>query len=310
MLYDDPQLLLLPIEGFSCRESIEDDSESECQSDLPVIFHCSLPPSASRVKQYTFGCRKPSFDALSSGEESVEDFDASAVDPNFFDVGYSLAGSTGFCVWAGARFMVESFALSRDRLALPDICGCRVLELGAGVGLLGTMLAGEGAEVLLTDLRTLVDNAISPNLSRNAIDSKVESPRWLCSESDENIVYSIGKGWASAKPLDWSRPVEDQLCDDQLQNIDIVVASDWAWLASMLDMLLDTVASLFRKGASSFFMAFQRREKNVGHALFTTEAHLCETVGKRGWSLSLRAWRPVVLTDKTETVVRLVEIKP
>lgn len=300
-----PAHLLPPTMGFECGECLDVQDD---QDDLPVTFYCRFPDGQRLV----FGCRKPSFGVLTQKEERVEDFDVSAVDPNFFDEGYTLAGSTGFCVWAGARLVSEAFACHSDFPNLPSIQGLRILELGAGVGLLGATLAMAGAQVLLTDLNTLVDFAIQPNLERNsqASDKDQTVPEWL-SNNQEQPAYSVGKGWASARALDWSKPVESQLTGEQLENIDIIVASDCAWLASMLDMLLETIASIFASGgAKSFFMAFQRRESNIGSATFTTESHLQQVIRQRGWSLHPRAWRPVTLVDQTETVVCLVEIRP
>jgi len=61
------------------------------------------------------------------------DSDNEYVDPYFFDAGYTVAATTGFCrVWEGAEVLtklLESGEL-RDRVK-----GKRVVELGAGQGL-------------------------------------------------------------------------------------------------------------------------------------------------------------------------------
>jgi len=98
----------------------------------------------------------------------------------------------------------------------------------------------------------------------------------------------------------------------------VIVASDCAWLASLLELLLDTVAAIWEQrrtrqqmddgNCPKFLMAFQRRDKNIGSALFTTVTHLEQTIQQRGWTLRLLAWRPVTKVDGTETDVRLVEI--
>lgn len=169
----------------------------------------------------------------------------------------------------------------------------------------------------MTDLPSLVDDAIRPNIRRNAkqfaIGELVQQPSppdWL-SQANSIEAHVIGKGWAATTALDWSRPLSDQLNNNQLESIDILIASDCAWLASLLDMLLNTVAELFAKSsAPKFLMAFQRRDKNIGTALFTTVNHLSQKVAERRWTMKVLAWRPVTKVDGTETDVRLVEIYP
>jgi hypothetical protein len=62
-----------------------------------AVFYCALPPPCNTILE--FRCRDSSCGALESGEEAAtlaeEDY---TVDPNFFDEGYSMAGSTGFKV--------------------------------------------------------------------------------------------------------------------------------------------------------------------------------------------------------------------
>jgi predicted nicotinamide N-methyase len=410
------------VDGVAIDTKLEDSygEDDDVDDDLPVTFYCTVPiignededdnhdadgNISSGRKQRTktstttlyFGCRRPSFGVLTSNEDRLQEgeYDASSVDRNMFDKGYTLAGSTGFCVWAGARFIVEALVVHTDmckvinnnntRDPLDPLgrwhnCirnGGRVLELGSGVGFLGISLAWAGAEVLLTDLPTLVHNAIRPNLQRNSklfsqqhqrqhkqqnqeetppllSGDGVVPPLWLTSNIRKSIshnscstdgyieetsstmleepAYRIGRGWASTTPLDWSVHVMEQLSRTQLNSIDVIVASDCAWLASMLDMLLDTVEALFdakagqrnvdndddddddddignnNHGPPSFLMAFQRRDRNIGSATFTTMDTLSDAVTKRGWTLQSRAWRPITLVDGTKTSVFLVEI--
>jgi predicted nicotinamide N-methyase len=320
-LSNDDAILLQPTIGFECGEralsSAEGEQAKSADSDdssddydgaspLPVIFHCSFPirKDDSLRYQFTFGCRRPSYGVLNGTEDSVDegDFDASAGDPNFFDKGYTLAGSTGFCVWAGARFMLDSLVSAPTNEPTLNMwqqrieAGARVVELGAGVGLLGTGLAAAGAEVLLTDLPSLVDCAIRPNIRRNArlLDedpSLLSPPQWLA-QGGSNEVRKIGKGWAAATPLDWSEPLDSQIQKSQLEAIDVIVASDCVWLPYLLGLLLDTVAALFENGASSFLLGFQRRDHNVGSTLFTSIDHLFQVVQERKWKISNIAWRP------------------
>jgi len=308
-------------------------------------------------------------------QQDDEEEEFTSVDPNFFDRGYTLAGRTGFQVWAGTRMLVEALLSAtgsmvpsssrhgdEDRRS-PSFAGnsgeddssrrrqrleywqrmlfegapststssptgshrrrrrpLRVLELGSGVGVAGTALASVGAEVLLTDLPTLVKHSLRPNLRRNdnkrrgrssdgnddTIDPDQNPPTWLLRQLSErrrpqecpetsatagkmaDVVAPIGRGWAAAAPLDWTRPVREQLPalfssrDDEAAGnggVDLIVASDCVWLKSMLDALLDTVSCIFEESVAaaaaakirsvssngstsppSFLMSFQRRD--------------------------------------------------
>lgn len=330
----DPSLLLETNVTIQCAELIthQDDEGDEDSDDLPIIFLCTIaaetmskaatakccdptstnecPPGKLTLR---FGCRRPSFDSvLNKGEQSVTNFDDSAVDPNLFDSGYTLAGSTGFCVWAGARFLLE--AMLSDRALALQVAGMRIIELGSGVGMLGTALAALGGEVLLTDLPTLVDHAIVPNLYRNTSSetTSFELSTWLGTVAGcESSVHRIGLGWATAKPLDWTKELTNQFSVETLQQIDMVVATDCTWLASLLCHFFDTLSKLFDHGTSKCLLSFRRRECNVGSALFTTTASLIDEIrDKRSWNVRLLAWRPLEQADDNLTDVCLIEISP
>lgn len=79
-----------PSDGFCCGEKLERQDALTL-----VVFQCNLP---SKTK-LEFSCREPSCGALEVEEESAQLADEDyAVDANFFDEGYSMAGSTGFKV--------------------------------------------------------------------------------------------------------------------------------------------------------------------------------------------------------------------
>lgn len=180
--------------------------------------------------------------------------------------------------------------------------GAKVLELGAGVGLLGASLAAAGAHVLLTDLPTLVDNATHPNLSRNKKKTSAEScPDWLQPDA-----IPIGSGWAGATALDWTVPLESQLSVKQQEGVEVIVASDCVWLKSMLDALLETVASIFASSPSSvFLMSFQRRDTADGEdsAMFTTVNGVINSIESRQWAIECLAWRPIATDSDKEVFV-------
>ena len=80
--------------GFKCSETLEKDGNGMTS----VIFHCNLPDE-DKIDTLTFSCRENSVGALENDEESAKLSDEDyAVDPNFFDTTYTMAGSTGFKV--------------------------------------------------------------------------------------------------------------------------------------------------------------------------------------------------------------------
>ncbi len=317
-----------------CSESVQDGAVGS------VSFYCSAPPSSisTLTTDLKFNCRKRSIGVLENHEAKVDDKDLETayetVDPNFFDKGYTLAGATGFQVWAGTRLLLESLLwplpveknssysdhplltywqerITRKTGETP----LRVLELGAGIGVLGTNLAAAGAQVLLTDLKTLVENATYPNilwncsrreeydkddnwdlLSASVVDP--DCPDWLKSCGG----MSIGAGWAAATALDWTYPVSEQLRPHQYQNIDLIVASDCVWLLSMLNALLNTISFLFHSSSRppTFLLSFQRRDTLEGDqsATFTTINRVIQSVHERGWRMECLAWRPVILDQE------------
>jgi hypothetical protein len=99
---------------FQCGEELEEGGGSIGISG--VFFFCTLPKGkctdmnndAKTLDDYrlTFTCRDRSSGVLESQESAItnDQFEATqnatAVDPFFFDAGYTLAGRTGFQVWS------------------------------------------------------------------------------------------------------------------------------------------------------------------------------------------------------------------
>lgn len=306
-----------PVSTFHCGERLAPSDDEEEESCIPlIVFFCFIPDNTLTLE---FACREPSCGALLPDETAViKDSNELQVDPNFFDVGYSLAARTGFQVWTGARFLLETLLCSKDtdasRLQYWQYhikIGINVLELGAGVGVVGTSLASVGAHVLLTDLHTLVENAILPNLQRNqsAPSDEQEYPEWLREYSNAAPIH---QGWAAATPLDWRQPIDEQLSQSQREQVNLIVASDCVFLVSMLTSLLDTVTSILQDSPeASLLLSFQRRDAKDGDESesFTTVNRVISEVKAREWSIECLAWRPVVVGEDTSEVF-VFEIQP
>lgn len=305
----DPSRYRALPEGFSCGETVEHDSTGL----YSVIFRCNLPDINTTTLE--FSCREPSCGVLEGEEEAaILTDDDYVVDPTFFDDGYTMAGKTGFKVWTGTRFLIEVLVWKHpsDVKRLREIQesirrGSRIIELGSGVGVVGTYLAAMGASVLMTDLPTLVENAIDVNLLRNKgiPPNCAECPKWLKPNG-----IPIGKGWASSTPLNWTVPIEHQLTKEQMTGIDFIVASDVVFLVEMLDSLLDTVSALFQVSEDqypSFILSFQRRDAKDGKKSksFTTVDSILENVKQRGWAIECLTWRYVTTSrDSDEGLVK------
>lgn len=99
----DPSKFRPSPKEFQCGEELE-----ECVIGRSgVSFFCTLPKSKhGDGSRLTFSCRDRSSGVLESEESAItnDEFEATqnatAVDPFFFDAGYTLAGRTGFQVWS------------------------------------------------------------------------------------------------------------------------------------------------------------------------------------------------------------------
>lgn len=181
-----------------------------------------------------------------------------------------------------------------------------ILELGAGVGVVGTALAASGCQVLLTDLPTLAEHSLLPNLICNRkIEGEIRSstkepPTWLRNasheldfeemEDDDDVVFPIGNmgGWASIATVDWTEPLNEQV--SSISSLDWIIASDCVWLVSMLESLLNTVDSLFRNNQNArLLLSFQRRD-STDSTRFSSVSSIVNSVQEREWSLDCLAW--------------------
>ena len=178
-------------------------------------------------------------------------------DENFFDAEYSIAASTGMLMWEGSWAAVE---LLRDPQSwLTQLLhGKRVVELGAGIGLLGLCSAVVGAHVLLTDVAPVVDSVLRPNIVANG--SQVVDTEGLAMGTGawEGAVR-VGQGSASAQGLNWLTPLEEQSTPLDPRDADIILAAECVWLSELVQPFVHTVLGLLGGGAAVCVLAFRER---------------------------------------------------
>jgi len=202
-------------------------------------------------------------------------------DPNFFDADYSVAASTAWLVWEGSWAVVELLRQPDDWLSLL-IHGARVLELGSGTGMLGLAAAASGGHVVLSDVASMVEAVLRPNVLSNAQRkaSGLETP-WASSCE----VSCIGDGTAVAQPLDWWHPIESQLTPVDVTQADVIIAAECAWLQELVSPFVKTVVSLLHgPNRPQCILAFRERASESSTTFVTSstllrefEAHGCRS---------------------------------
>ncbi|MBI4815932.1 MAG: methyltransferase domain-containing protein [Deltaproteobacteria bacterium] len=75
-------------------------------------------------------------------------------------------------VWPSTKALLEVL------LAVPDLSGRRILDLGCGLGVLGLVAAARGADVVLGDIRPEAVASVKASAVRNRLDVKVVELDW------------------------------------------------------------------------------------------------------------------------------------
>ncbi|KNE71693.1 hypothetical protein AMAG_16245 [Allomyces macrogynus ATCC 38327] len=182
----------------------------------------------------------------------AEDSDDDTFDPCFFDEGYSLAAQTAYSVWEGGARLLDfvqrdgdapGAAIAADLRALLGVDQpgnpVQVVELGSGTGAAGLGLAMLGANVLVTDVPSIVD-LLRDNIKRNSSASAVEEK----AVSAWTGATSLGLGTAAAQPLNWAIPVAQQLAPNDPRRAQVLVATECTWLQSLIPIFTSTVSQL------------------------------------------------------------------
>ena len=298
-----------------------DEYEDE-DGELPITFHITLPTNTNASDRLRFGCRDKSSGVLLPAEPKAsinEEEERFANDPFFFERGFYLEAKTGFQIWPGSRLMIEASTCMQgsDRMQYwqERLVGgnLNILEVGAGVGVVGTCLAASGGKVLITDLSVLVEHGIWPNLRRNCNVAEIVTP----STNEASVFFSslfeptrIGEGLAFATVLDWFQPISEQLTQETCSSVDVIVACDCMFLRKLVDPLLTVVSSFFQQQytrSPKFLFTFQRRNM-MGRFIGIEE--LLQRIKDRGWNVECLAWRTIAVEGDGNHDLCLFEVSP
>ena len=185
-------------------------------------------------------------DGDASGSESSSE--EAGQDPYFFEPGYTIAATTGFCrVWEGAATLSEY--LERD---WKRVVGKRVVELGAGVGECGLVCAALGADVVMTDVEVVAENVIRRNILQNATPGEASTARpgaWPRARL-------VGRGSATHATLDWMDPLPTK---PAFVEADVIIAAECVWLRELVEPFANTVVALLRGGVSELILSIRDR---------------------------------------------------
>lgn len=210
---------------------------------------------------------------------------------------YSVAASTAWLVWEGSWALIELLRREEDAWLRRLVAGKRVLELGAGTGLLGLAVAAAGGHCVLTDVHSMTEGSLRPNVQGNhtpptrdtraasAAPADTRLPGWTESGS---MVGSLGS--ADVQALDWFKPVSSQRSPIDVTQAQVILAAECAWLAELVEPFVRTLVALlsephkptcvfaFRERAGDASTAFVGR----GAVLRRLEEAGCEVTWREG----------------------------
>ncbi|RMX65115.1 hypothetical protein DD238_005574 [Peronospora effusa] len=144
---------------------------------------------------------------------------------------------TGLTTWDGSVVLAKYLEYQRR----DDIAGKKIVELGAGTGLVGIAAALLGAqEVILSDLDYVIDN-----LANNVAETMK-----LAANANRPVDCDV-----STRVLNWFNPPIN------LGDIDFILASDVVWIEELIPPLVATVDLLLRHSAvkTEILMSYQKR---------------------------------------------------
>jgi Lysine methyltransferase len=192
---------------------------------------------------------------------------------------------TGVTVWDGAVLLaryLEAVSLQcknecqgsrpvSSSLPLHDVHGRRVLELGAGCGLVGIVAscALRASATLLTDL-PCVQEILLQNVARNRV-NEISIPSGSSKPIQKVDCQCTG---IQCAVCDWrQRPIPASVA---MFGPDIILVADCVWLESLVFPLLRILDELTRTSRAVVLMSYQQRGRDAHEALLQGMGELFE----------------------------------
>lgn len=145
-----------------------------------------------------------------------------------------------------------------------------MIELGAGLGLVGICAALKGCHVLMTDVPS-VAKFIQVNILMN---SQPLQSREVPPDSPWHQSKPIGLGTAACMALDWLKDTQSQASSNgqDLTQADFIIACEVVWLKELLHPYVNTLASLLHSDRRPVcYMSYTNRGTQQSK-IFTAEA--------------------------------------
>jgi predicted nicotinamide N-methyase len=165
---------------------------------------------------------------------------------------------------------------------LESLKGLRILELGAGTGVPGIMLAGLGSHCVLTDLLEVVAGVTVPNINLNA-------NLWRAQEEGKK------KGSCSALPLMWGNLEEENVVKTE-GPFDLIICADCCYFGEVVSSShpADPTALVASLERQAFPAAAIEKGARVGDSLTPLEGG---NTGESGGGGAAAAAEGVVVND-------------
>eukprot|EP00977_Amphora_coffeiformis_P021244 scaffold9085_cov215-Amphora_coffeaeformis.AAC.12 len=164
--------------------------------------------------------------------------------------------STGVTLWRASEYLCDYLTQKKAKGTLSFDGRPRILELGAGLGLVGLWahhLMPNG-NVCITDGDTDALKLLRQNVQRNQ----------LSHSSSNNGGGGGGGGVVTAHQLIWGKDTTQTFVKMHNDRYDMILASDIVYAAVIVEPLWETVALLLKKTASAvFIMAYAKRDVPV-----------------------------------------------